>query len=441
MLQAMLASRGSAGRGQPAKRQKRADVLESLGLGGEVSVPAGRGGCGQLGSRSPMGFAAGQLQEPITGRPSRDAAAAQAQTGPLCGAVAACVLSGTAAAALSGSPPLAGQLVAEPSGIPGTPLLETAGGPAAGPAELPSDGDRAAAEPGAPQEEACRPLQRADGNLWKAAFSNARDRWDIDEQTLRGRYYDSTKRLYFEWDQHSGLLFQYFYEERDGAGDTAEAAELHPVWSSVCPETHAEVWELLPLPPSDPAAQGQAGADVDADAAAVESQGEQAGTPGAAQGLMLPPSLQSTRKKRPAASAGDVAEEELEQASGDGAAAPLSSDTASEPSSRVGSSAGHRCGRSSGSGSSVSSASGATGGLDVGAAPQEAEEDATVGRADGAEGPDDDSYCKGSSTLAMLDSDDEEVLPLASEDCALPPAPAERPEPRATDLDLDMFAE
>ena len=35
--------------------------------------------------------------------------------------------------------------------------------------------------------------------------------------------------------------------------------------------------------------------------------------------------------------------------------------------------------------------------------------------------------------------EDEEAGDLASEDCALPAAPADKAEPSAADLDLDMF--
>ncbi|CAK9057739.1 unnamed protein product, partial [Durusdinium trenchii] len=85
---------------------------------------------------------------------------------------------------------------------------------------------------------------------WQLAFAKAKDRWDSTGE--RCFYHHSENNLYFEWDQGAGLLFQYFVEE---VASNQRLPERAPIWSAECPETHAEVWEVLPLPPTDPNAQ------------------------------------------------------------------------------------------------------------------------------------------------------------------------------------------
>jgi len=92
---------------------------------------------------------------------------------------------------------------------------------------------------------AAAPAARAgEWHDWKDPFVTAKDTWEIDASTLRGKFWLSSKDLFFEWHQREGTLFQYFPGEE----------EPHPIWSSACPDTHKEVWEELPLPPTDPAA-------------------------------------------------------------------------------------------------------------------------------------------------------------------------------------------
>ncbi|CAE7829037.1 unnamed protein product, partial [Symbiodinium necroappetens] len=82
---------------------------------------------------------------------------------------------------------------------------------------------------------------------WREAFSKAQDRWDVVEGGARCYYHHSDKGLFFEWDQQTGVLFQYFF----GAGEARsvpvgddDLPERGPIWSSECPDTHAEVWEV-----------------------------------------------------------------------------------------------------------------------------------------------------------------------------------------------------
>ena len=93
---------------------------------------------------------------------------------------------------------------------------------------------------------------------WREAFTKAKDQWAVAEGGARCFYHLSDKGLFFEWDQQAGLLFQYFFgngEERSVPVGDDELPERGPIWSSECPDTHSEVWEVLPLPPTDPSAK------------------------------------------------------------------------------------------------------------------------------------------------------------------------------------------
>lgn len=185
---------GSLG-SQPAKRQRRADVLESLG---EAAAGAGFGG----------GRTALTAMKP-PGLPLRLGKVAAVAAVPI-------------------------ETVA-----PDRQLTEPA-------CKLP---------PGGSTEE---PSSLPPG--MEAKFANAKDKWDIDAEVLRGFFWHSETGGHFEWDQGSGTLFQYMEAEKEeGAkptvGKDGSNLGLYPIWSVTCPEQHAWVWELLPLPPSDPAAQ------------------------------------------------------------------------------------------------------------------------------------------------------------------------------------------
>jgi len=85
----------------------------------------------------------------------------------------------------------------------------------------------------------------------KKAFKDAVDRWKIDgEGGLKGFYLHSQTDRLFSWDQPKGILYE--FDSNTGA--------CTPIWSSADPATNAEIWTLLPLPPTDPAAAASGGA-------------------------------------------------------------------------------------------------------------------------------------------------------------------------------------
>jgi len=232
---------------------------------------------------------------------------------------------------------------------------------------------------------------------WREAFSKAQDRWDVVEDGARCYYHHSDKGLFFEWDQQTGVLFQYFFgtgEARSVPVGDDDLPERGPIWSSECPETHAEVWEVLPLPPTDPRAK----ADLDMPSTEGGQTSESAEMP--------PPPVKKRKKTLPpvpvmasAAPAGP--------ADGDDDDDDLQLPAEAEPATPVLGCEGPPPAPSSSS---------------VSAQPEEEEE------------------LEGQVGSFVLD-EDEEAADLASEDCALPAAPADKAEPSAADLDLDMFAD
>lgn len=254
-------------------------------------------------------------------------------------------------------------------------------------------------------------------DAWRQAFHNATDRWDVDEQSLQGFYFDSEQGLYFEWDQKQGILYQYFFE----AGTGSEARTVHasegglperaPVWSADCPETHAEVWDCLPLPPTDPAAMAreeeQAATEStpelsSASTTTAESQASD-NKPEPLTASCLPPP--PVTKKRPPVPA--MAAMSTVAASAQGNAGPQLPDETDfdVPGPAV-----------------------------LGCALPASSSGSTYSR----ELEDEDDQIDDGSRPPILD-DDEDIADLAAEDCALPQAPAERAQPSATDLDLDIF--
>ncbi|CAK0801057.1 unnamed protein product, partial [Prorocentrum cordatum] len=70
------------------------------------------------------------------------------------------------------------------------------------------------------------------------------DRWKIDGASMRGFYLHSESGYLYIWNQATGTLYE--YEQSTGQCQT--------VWSSAAPQVNAELWTVLPLPPTDPAA-------------------------------------------------------------------------------------------------------------------------------------------------------------------------------------------
>lgn len=94
---------------------------------------------------------------------------------------------------------------------------------------------------------------------WCKAFATAKDRWVVAEDGVRSFFWHTETGCCFEWDQEAATLFQYSEESK------AELPSRLPVWSVEFPK-NAWIWETLPLPPTDMSAQitPQAGEGVEA---------------------------------------------------------------------------------------------------------------------------------------------------------------------------------
>eukprot|EP00931_Biecheleriopsis_adriatica_P089858 TRINITY_DN63932_c0_g1_i1.p1 TRINITY_DN63932_c0_g1~~TRINITY_DN63932_c0_g1_i1.p1 ORF type:complete len:468 (+),score=127.25 TRINITY_DN63932_c0_g1_i1:26-1429(+) len=75
------------------------------------------------------------------------------------------------------------------------------------------------------------------------AFKDAKDRWKIDGATMKGYYLHTESGYLYIWHQATGVL----YEHLQASG------QCQAVWSSAVPQLNAEIWTVLPLPPTDPA--------------------------------------------------------------------------------------------------------------------------------------------------------------------------------------------
>lgn len=83
-------------------------------------------------------------------------------------------------------------------------------------------------------------------------FADAKDRWKIDGGTLKGFYLHSQSGYLYTWDQAKGMLYE--YQQSTG--------QCQAVWTAKVPSLNAEIWKVLPLPPTDPAALLQAQAQT-----------------------------------------------------------------------------------------------------------------------------------------------------------------------------------
>jgi len=106
-----------------------------------------------------------------------------------------------------------------------------------------------AASSEAPAEHVA-PSQRELRTMFRT-FKDAKDRWKIDGSTMKGFYLHSESGYLYIWDQPTGVLREF----------SQTTGECQVVWSSVAPEINAELWTVLPLPPTDPAALLAAHAD------------------------------------------------------------------------------------------------------------------------------------------------------------------------------------
>lgn len=88
------------------------------------------------------------------------------------------------------------------------------------------------------------PPTKEELRLMFRAFGDAKDRWKIDGATMKGYYLHSASGYLYIWNQAAGVL----YEHLQSTG------MCQAVWSSAIPQLNAEIWTVLPLPPTDPAA-------------------------------------------------------------------------------------------------------------------------------------------------------------------------------------------
>ena len=338
-LNSLLGLGGSKAAEPANKRQKRSDVLDSLGLGQKSEK-----------SKAPLGLPG------LTGLAGLTGLTKKSSPQPTVPAVPATAVE---------APPVVEAPVE---------AAEPLDGPANG------NGD----------------VQKAQAQAWQNAFAQAQNQWSVSENRERCFYHDTEKDLFFEWDQTEGVLFQYFVEKDEDEKDEKGSPERAPIWSTACPETHAEVWQVLPMPPTDPGAEllrqeadaavAEVVAEAQADAKAANSEEVKA--------EMLPPPPK--KKKLPpvpimARSEDDEDERDLKLP-----------ETRNLPTVVMG------CeGPPAPSSSSSSSV-----------AVEEEEED------------------PGGRSLVLEEG--EEVDDLAAEECALPQAPAPV-DFTATDVDLDMF--
>mmetsp|Transcript_56335 Transcript_56335/g.104194 ORF Transcript_56335/g.104194 Transcript_56335/m.104194 type:complete len:372 (+) Transcript_56335:63-1178(+) len=355
---------------QPAaKRQKRADVLDSLGLGSA----AGSG----LGLGKSLSAASTATAKPATNQKSSDQKALQEW------------------------------LAAEEN--------STA---ASTPQEAPVQ-QSAEAEGGKVTEQ---PFEQPAAD-WRAPFAEATDRWFVEESSGRVRYFASDQKLYFEWEKEMGVLYQYFPEESQEA--THSEPSKHPVWSADCPEMHAEVWEVLPLPPGAPTTEvrtlpPEEPADEELSRDIAEGESSEEADDG---GMAEPVKAEAKPASAPAALASDAS---MMPPPAVPRKRPAPPPTFAEAESSEGSAASSSSAKALQEADDDVKMEGAMQG------PQLPSQQATE-----AEEEEDDG---GADVLQLLgdDSDDE---PLGKEDCALPAAPSERVEPTAKDLELDMFAD
>lgn len=97
----------------------------------------------------------------------------------------------------------------------------------------------AAAQPEPPEPPSARELR-----VMFRTFQDAKDRWKIDGQTMKGYYLHTESGYLYCWDQPTGILYEF----------CQSTGQCQTVWSSAAPEINAGLWTVLPLPPTDPAA-------------------------------------------------------------------------------------------------------------------------------------------------------------------------------------------
>lgn len=95
----------------------------------------------------------------------------------------------------------------------------------------------------APAPAEVQPPTPAELRAMFRTFRDAKDRWKVDGATMKGFYLHSESGYLYIWDQGRGILYEYMQA----------SGQCQAVWSAACPQLNAELWTVLPLPPTDPA--------------------------------------------------------------------------------------------------------------------------------------------------------------------------------------------
>lgn len=313
--------------GQPSKRQKRSDILDSLGglssIGGlgqrssaskssggfgkqleAAASSAGVGGFGKNASAADMEAMKAWMTESDAGATptassastpaptTQSAAVSVAAEPPVATVVSQSAPQVAEPAALASASPAAAdsalQSSATASAGNGKVALETGGG------EAPTSAEEAAAED---MTVAHVTIDNV-GQGWRTLFANAKDHWDVLDEAGRGVFWHSESGCCFEWHQSIGILFQF------GEEDVKGEPQKFPIWSLDLPEQSAWIWDMLPLPSTDPAAQPppttdevSTGDQAPCKEAPAEPKVKSPVDPAA--GGMLPPAVPFKKKPRP----------------------------------------------------------------------------------------------------------------------------------------------
>eukprot|EP00929_Paragymnodinium_shiwhaense_P090928 TRINITY_DN51002_c0_g1_i1.p1 TRINITY_DN51002_c0_g1~~TRINITY_DN51002_c0_g1_i1.p1 ORF type:complete len:463 (-),score=141.10 TRINITY_DN51002_c0_g1_i1:27-1415(-) len=241
-LDRLLAGKSGAQQGAGGKN-KRKDVLDGLGDFGAPSSKKGAGGARPVG-----GLGLGGLSVPGGAKSQPKAAAKKSSDVDAMKQWLQSMDDDKAASAVASAKPVSKPAAAKSVDVPGSDPATSSAAP-----EAVKDAEQAtaSAEEGAPAIVTAEDVKKG----WKSIFAAANNKWDIEQESGRGLYWNSESGLCFEWDQEAGTLYQ--FSEADGKPVRCA------IWSTACPDQHAWIWDQLPLPPTDPAAQQAAQMDSD----------------------------------------------------------------------------------------------------------------------------------------------------------------------------------
>eukprot|EP00929_Paragymnodinium_shiwhaense_P112858 TRINITY_DN81123_c0_g1_i1.p1 TRINITY_DN81123_c0_g1~~TRINITY_DN81123_c0_g1_i1.p1 ORF type:complete len:490 (-),score=129.00 TRINITY_DN81123_c0_g1_i1:134-1603(-) len=97
-------------------------------------------------------------------------------------------------------------------------------------------------EPGVVSEPPPPPTA-AELKKMRQTFKDAKDQWKVDGATMKCLYLHSESGYLYCWDQPTGILYEY----------APSTGQCQAVWTAAVPQLNAELWTVLPMPPTDPA--------------------------------------------------------------------------------------------------------------------------------------------------------------------------------------------